>query len=275
MACSWLLTTTLALDPLGRPMSSVNTNDKDDPPTAIGPFLFATYDVNNVISTEEQHLLQPQETRQQHLESFIANREKAAAAGVVAEHIMKGFEPKDHFYLYVCKKHVVGGRGSMDCSLLADALEPKRLTRDTAGVPSQVEPHEEETRGMIYVRKISGTVLADGSIPVVMPLEPSLAASLMPVAEGGTFGRKSSMVFTSDAAIAAAMETVGGPDDSVDTGLNASAAGGQGSSGINMIGPPVFSASIAASSSNTTASGSFSEVVVVSHRLSETGGLDD
>ena len=69
----------------------------------IGPFLFATYDTEHIVPTEVQHLLQPQDTEQQHLKSFLMNKEKAAAAGVIAATMMEGFEPKDHFYLYVCK----------------------------------------------------------------------------------------------------------------------------------------------------------------------------
>ena len=88
---------------VGRPISSDNTNDKDDPVNPIGPFQFATYDSANVVSTEEQHLLQPQDTAQQHLKSFLLNREKAAAAGVAGATMMAGIEPKDHFYLYICR----------------------------------------------------------------------------------------------------------------------------------------------------------------------------
>ena len=196
------------MPPSGRPISSKNTNDKDDPVVPIGPFLFATYDVNNVVSTEEQHLLQPQETKEQHLVSYLANRDKAAAAGVVAAHIMEGFEPKDHFYLYVCKK-LIEGRVSSDSV-------GQTVSKNSSSGGTQ--PDEEKIRlGRINVQSISGsTVLEDGSIPVVAPLEPSLAASLMPVSVSGTFGRKSSLVFTSDPAIAAHMEAAGGHDTDQD-----------------------------------------------------------
>ena len=93
----------------GRPISSSNTNDKDDPIVPIGSFMFHTYDVNNVVSVEEQHLKQPQDTPQQHLQSYLQNREKAAAAGVVAASMMEGFEPRDHFYLYICRQAFVMG----------------------------------------------------------------------------------------------------------------------------------------------------------------------
>ena len=83
----------------GRPISSTNTNDKDDPIEPIGSFIFHTYDVNNIVSVEEQHLQQPQNTPQEHLQSYLLNRDKAAAAGIAAANMMTGFEPKDHFYL--------------------------------------------------------------------------------------------------------------------------------------------------------------------------------
>ncbi|GAX72762.1 hypothetical protein CEUSTIGMA_g218.t1 [Chlamydomonas eustigma] len=85
--------------------SLVSLTDKDDPITPMGPFLYSTYDVSNVVPVAEQHMLQPQQTEEQHLRSLVMNKEKGAAAIHAASAMMHGLEHKDHFYLYVCKKH--------------------------------------------------------------------------------------------------------------------------------------------------------------------------
>lgn len=90
----------------GCPHTCTNLTNKDDPITPIGPFTYSTYDWSNVVPVSEQHTLQPQQTEEQHLRSLVMNKEKAAAAIHAATAMMHGLEHKEHFYLYVCKKHV-------------------------------------------------------------------------------------------------------------------------------------------------------------------------